>query len=104
MDIIEKDYQHVLKTHINASGKQTFFRTEAFKFFKDVVHYEDVEETIEKLECRAMERTSKRTEQMLLKKAITKHMLLKRAITKQKMNVNTLDDKGLWKKQQQYNQ
>eukprot|EP01084_Bolivina_argentea_P201795 344884_1 len=82
MDIIEKDYQHVLRTHINVLDNHTLFRQNAFKFFREVVHYGDDELTIKKLGC-----TVDRTTQML---------------SQVNSNQKTSDDKDVWKKQQKY--
>eukprot|EP01084_Bolivina_argentea_P309521 535397_1 len=60
MDIIEKDYHHILKSHINDGNKTTM--KNAFLFFKAAVHFEDVDTEV--AECHSVNRKEKRINKM----------------------------------------
>eukprot|EP01084_Bolivina_argentea_P251527 421873_1 len=56
IDTIDKDYHHILNSHINAGNKTTI--KNALRFFKEVVHYEDLQSEIE--QCRSAKRNQSR--------------------------------------------
>eukprot|EP01084_Bolivina_argentea_P117471 208622_1 len=56
MNIINKQYYHVLKTHINSDHK--YSTQETFRFFETAVHYEDVES--ERAKCPSKKRRNER--------------------------------------------
>eukprot|EP01083_Nonionella_stella_P174023 602122_1 len=93
---IDKDYYHILKTHVYQGTKETI--KNAFRFFEVVVHYEDTHQQIE--ECRACKRRQDRISrdhdhQMY---DANGEIQMKNRVR----NTNHCDDKELWSLQQYY--
>eukprot|EP01084_Bolivina_argentea_P108562 194021_1 len=60
INIINKDYYHILNTHINHGDKNTI--KNALRFFENVVHYEDSPDEI--IKCRSVKRRDDRNQQL----------------------------------------
>eukprot|EP01084_Bolivina_argentea_P071286 129629_1 len=88
MNVIDEDYYHILKIHINDGNKESI--KNAFRFFERIVHYEDSGSEIE--ECRSVKRRNHRSND-INKKTET--------IDEKK---NDCDEKNIWKLKQYYNQ
>eukprot|EP01084_Bolivina_argentea_P003991 7563_1 len=66
IELINKDYYHILKSHINDGNKETM--KNVFRFFATVVHYEDTSAEIE--ECGSFNRRQHRVNDMNLQTII----------------------------------
>eukprot|EP01084_Bolivina_argentea_P091220 164221_1 len=41
MDVIEKDYHHVINTHIEHEHAESIYAQNAYRFYETIIHYED---------------------------------------------------------------
>eukprot|EP01084_Bolivina_argentea_P163534 284486_1 len=60
INLINQDYHHILKVHLNSGNKNTIENT--FRFFELIVHYEDKPSEIEN--CKSLKRRRQRTTEL----------------------------------------
>eukprot|EP01084_Bolivina_argentea_P215085 365136_1 len=88
MDIVNKDYYHLLKVHINNGNKNSI--KNSLRFFENVVHYEDTETDIDN--CRSAKRREDRVNKL------NSYKNEKKSEEKEKL------EKNMWELKQFYNQ
>eukprot|EP01083_Nonionella_stella_P241273 842644_1 len=86
MDVVDRDYHHILNVHIHKGTKDTI--KNAFRFFNTLVHYSDTDDVIK--QCRSVHRRGNRVRQL--------HSLEKREDEDISLDTN------IWKLKQFYNQ
>eukprot|EP01084_Bolivina_argentea_P315603 546819_1 len=58
MDLIEKDYHHIINTHIENEDKGSIYAENAYRFYETIIHFEDTNSQIR--ECKSVERNIRR--------------------------------------------
>eukprot|EP01084_Bolivina_argentea_P296715 511058_1 len=90
MDVIEKDYHHVINTHIEHEHKESMYAQNAYKFYETIIHYDDNESQIK--ECKSVQRNIRRRSRFVSQQNTTRNYN------------NMTEDKNIWTLNEFYNQ